>query len=70
MTADLIQDVVIRNLCKTMAESATRVSEELQGKHPEVDWLKIRGFRNVLVHDYLGVDLDRVWIFSRMTCQN
>jgi uncharacterized protein with HEPN domain len=37
------------------------VSDGLQAEHPEVDWLKIRGFRNVLVHDYLGVDLERVW---------
>jgi uncharacterized protein with HEPN domain len=60
MEAGLIQDAVIRNL-QTLAESATRISEELQEKHPEVDWFKIRGFRNVLVHDYLGVDLKRVW---------
>ena len=60
MASDLIQDAVIRNL-QTMAESSTRVSDELQEEHPEVDWLKIRGFRNVLVHDYLGVDLERVW---------
>ena len=60
MASDIIQDAVIRNL-QTMAESATRVSDGLQEKHPEVDWLKIRGFRNVLVHDYLGVDLERVW---------
>jgi len=60
MASDLIQDAVIRNL-QTMAESTTRVSDELQEEHPEVDWLKIRGFRNVLVHDYLGVDLERVW---------
>ena len=60
MDSDLVQDAVIRNL-QTLAESATRISEELQEKHPEVDWFKIRGFRNVLVHDYLGVDLKRVW---------
>lgn len=60
MDSDLVQDAVIRNL-QTQAESATRISEELQEKHPEVDWFKIRGFRNVLVHDYLGVDLKRVW---------
>ncbi len=60
MDSELIQDAVIRNL-QTLAESATRVSEELQEKYPEVDWFKIRGFRNVLVHDYLGVDLKRVW---------
>ena len=60
MDSGLIQDAVIRNL-QTLAESATRISEGLQEKHPEVDWFKIRGFRNVLVHDYLGVDLKRVW---------
>ena len=60
MASGLLQDAVIRNL-QTMAESTTRVSEELQDKHPEIDWFKIRGFRNVLVHDYLGVDLGRIW---------
>jgi uncharacterized protein with HEPN domain len=60
MDSGLVQDAVIRNL-QTLAESATRISEEQQEKHPEVDWFKIRGFRNVLVHDYLGVDLKRVW---------
>jgi uncharacterized protein with HEPN domain len=60
MQSDIIQDAVIRNL-QIMAESATRVSNALQEKHPEVDWFKIRGFRNVLVHDYLGVDLQSVW---------
>jgi uncharacterized protein with HEPN domain len=60
MASDLLQDAIIRNL-QTMAESTTRVSEELQEKHPEIDWFKIRGFRHVLVHDYLGVDLGRIW---------
>jgi len=58
--SDLIQDGVIRNL-QIMAESSQRISEECKRRHPEIDWLKISGFRNVLVHDYLGVDLERVW---------
>jgi uncharacterized protein with HEPN domain len=38
-----------------------RLSEELKTLHPEVDWRGIAGFRNVIVHDYLGVDLEIVW---------
>ena len=60
MRVDMIQDAVIRNL-QIMAESSQRISEKCKQRHPEVDWFKISGFRNVLVHDYLGVDLERVW---------
>ena len=57
----LIQDAVMRNL-QIMAESIQRLSDATKETHPEVDWYKISGFRNVLVHGYLGVDLERVWI--------
>ncbi len=30
-------------------------------ENPDIDWKGIAGFRNVLVHDYLGVNLERVW---------
>lgn len=56
----LIQDGVIRNL-QTLAESSQRLSEEIKVLRPEVDWKALVGFRNVLVHDYLGVDLDYVY---------
>jgi uncharacterized protein with HEPN domain len=59
--SELIQDAVIWNL-QVMAESSQRISEELQLRYPEVVWFKIAGFRNVLVHDYLGVDLETVWM--------
>ena len=55
-----LQDAVLRNL-QTMAESAQRVSEDLKATHPEVEWRRIAAFRNVLVHDYLGIDIERVW---------
>lgn len=59
MTSPLIQDGVIRNL-QTLAESSQRVDEGLKASQPDVDWKGLAGFRNVLVHDYLGVDLDLV----------
>jgi uncharacterized protein with HEPN domain len=55
------QDAVIRNL-QVLAESCTRLSESTRSKYPEIDWRAIAGFRNVVVHDYLHLDLDRVWL--------
>ncbi len=43
------------------SESTQHLSAGLQARHPEVEWRRIAAFRNVLVHDYLGVDLERVW---------
>lgn len=54
------QDAVIRNL-QTLAESTQRVSPALRAKHAEIDWRSIASFRNVAVHDYLGIDLKQVW---------
>lgn len=56
----LIQDAVLRNL-QTLAESTQRISDRLKASHPEIDWRAISGFRNVLVHDYLGLNLVRFW---------
>jgi uncharacterized protein with HEPN domain len=54
------QDAVLRNL-QVLAESARRISTSFGESHPEVPWKNIAGFRNVLVHDYLGVDLQQIW---------
>ncbi|MCC7106579.1 MAG: DUF86 domain-containing protein [Chloroflexi bacterium] len=54
------QDAVLRNL-QVLAESTQRLSPELKALHPELNWRAIAGFRNVLVHDYLGVIPARVW---------
>ena len=60
MTSFLHQDAILRNL-QTMSESTQRLSSEAKGLHPEVEWRKISAFRNVLTHDYLGVNLRLVW---------
>ncbi len=54
------QDAVIRNL-QILSESSQRLSADLKEGHPEVSWRKIAGFRNVLVHNYLGINLRTVW---------
>jgi uncharacterized protein with HEPN domain len=56
----MIQDAVLRNL-HTLSESTQRLSDALKDQHPEVDWTSIAAFRNVVVHDYLGIDLPRTW---------
>ncbi|MBA7616396.1 hypothetical protein ES703_23692 [subsurface metagenome] len=60
LDSTLIQDAVVRNL-QVLAESTQRLSDATKESAGEVDWFKIAGFRNVLVHDYLGIDIERVW---------
>jgi len=60
MASSLIQDGVIRNL-QTLGQSVLKLSDTLKAAHPEVDWKSIIGLRNVLVHDYLGVSVIRIW---------
>lgn len=56
----LVQDAVIRNL-QVMAESSQRISDNLKKNHTDIAWRDISGFRNILVHDYLGIDPDTIW---------
>jgi uncharacterized protein with HEPN domain len=57
----LVQDAVIRNL-QTLAESSQRLSSETKATEPQIPWRELSGFRNVIVHGYLGVDLGAVWL--------
>lgn len=45
----------------TMAEATQRLSSGLKERHPEIDWIAIGGFRNRIVHGYLGINMDIVW---------
>ena len=48
MASSLIQDAVLRNL-QVLAESTQRLSDEFKSRHPEIEWHKISGLRNILV---------------------
>jgi len=57
----LVQDAVIRNL-QTLAESSQRLSSEIKATEEQIPWRDLAGFRNVIVHGYLGVDLGASWL--------
>ncbi|MGO8789477.1 MAG: DUF86 domain-containing protein [Terriglobia bacterium] len=60
MSDSKTQDAVLRNL-QILAESTQRIPGNLKAAHPEVEWSRIAGLRNILVHDYLGINLVRIW---------
>ena len=53
-------DAVIRNF-QIIGEAANRLPDEFREQHSEVDWYRIRGFRNRIIHHYFGIDLEIVW---------
>lgn len=50
---EVLYDATLRNL-QTLSEATQHLPEDLKQQHPEIPWKQISGFRNILVHDYLG----------------
>ena len=67
MESEALQDAVIRNV-EVIGEAAKRVSETTRSRLAELEWRAICGMRDVLIHDYIDVDLDEVWnvAYSRL----
>lgn len=57
---ELIQTWVVQHL-QIIGEAASRVSDEMQSAHPEIAWANMVAMRNIIVHEYFGVDRDEVW---------
>lgn len=60
MTDDKTIDAVVRNF-EIIGEAAGRVDPDFRAANPEIEWRRIRGFRNRVVHDYFGIDYEIVW---------
>jgi uncharacterized protein with HEPN domain len=56
----LVQDGVIRNL-EIIGEASKNLDNSFRSRHPDIEWKKMAGMRDKLIHDYLGVDLWAVW---------
>lgn len=56
----MLIDAVIRNL-EIIGEAARNVPEEIRSKYPKIPWRNMIGLRNILIHQYFGVDESIVW---------
>ena len=56
----MVFDATLMNFV-LIGEMCGRISDELKGTHSEVEWQKIKDFRNLVAHDYLGIDAEEVW---------
>jgi uncharacterized protein with HEPN domain len=53
-------NAVIRSL-EVLGEATKHIPLSFRKKHPDIPWSKMAGMRDVLIHDYMGVDLKSVW---------
>ena len=53
-------DAVVRNF-EVIGEAANRIDADFRNNNPEIEWNRIRGFRNRIVHEYFGIDYEIVW---------
>jgi uncharacterized protein with HEPN domain len=62
-------DAVVRNF-EIIGEAANRITHDFRIKYPEIEWNRIRGFRNRIVHDYFGIDYEIVWTIIENDLEN
>jgi len=61
MASKMIQDAVIRNL-EVIGEAVKNISPSFRNEHSGIPWKQIAGLRDILIHQYFGVDLNIVWL--------
>jgi uncharacterized protein with HEPN domain len=59
-TDRLVRDAVIRNL-QVIGEAARVLPEDIKQQSFEIEWHEIVGTRNIIIHQYFGIDLDIIW---------
>lgn len=60
MQNKMAQDAVLRNF-EIIGEATKRLSHEMKARRPDIPWSDVAGLRDVLIHNYMGVKLNRVW---------
>lgn len=56
----MVQDAVIRKF-EIIGEAGKRLSDALKARSPDIPWRRVAGFRDILIHDYMGVEIEEVW---------
>ena len=53
-------DAVVRNF-EIIGEASNRVPDDFKSDHPEIEWRRIIGFRNRIIHEYFGIEYENLW---------
>jgi uncharacterized protein with HEPN domain len=61
--SDMVVDAVVRNL-EIIGEAARQIPPDLRDQYPEIDWTRVVGFRNIVIHEYFDVDVEIVWTIA------
>ncbi len=56
----MVQDAVVRNF-EIIGEATKNISDATKARRPDIPWRRIAGLRDLLIHEYMGVDLEEVW---------
>lgn len=57
---ELVQDGVVRNL-EIIGEAVKKIPGDIKKLKPEIEWRKMAGLRDILIHDYFGIDVAIIW---------
>ena len=57
---NLVIDGVVRNL-EIIGEAAKNIPTEVKNQHKQINWKKISGLRDILIHQYFGIDIEIIW---------
>lgn len=60
MQNELIQKWMVYHL-QVIGEASNKVSNNIQNKYSSISWSQIIGLRNIIVHEYFGIDLEEIW---------
>ncbi|MFH1728993.1 MAG: DUF86 domain-containing protein [Pseudomonadota bacterium] len=60
LTNDLVQDAIIRNL-EVIGEAVKGVPNDIKNSNQNIEWRKIAGLRDILIHEYFGIDHEIIW---------
>ncbi len=60
----IVVDAIIRNF-EIIGEASKSIPTDIQKKYPEIPWRKMYGLRNLIAHEYFGIDYEMIWEIAR-----
>lgn len=59
--SDFILQAAVQQWLQIIGEAASKISKEFKQKNSGIEWKAIEGIRHIIVHEYFGIDLERIW---------